>query len=101
MEAQGCHQNEEATRRERAREVFQSGKVPRRKPVRILGGLGTGKICVVCGELLTLTQMEIEFQFDGETPSIFYAHPRCFAALELELHDQAPAGALFRGGPPP
>ena len=68
METQGCQQSQEATRRERAREVSQCGKVPLRKPDWILGGLATGKICVVCGELLTLTQLEIEFVFDGETP---------------------------------
>jgi hypothetical protein len=98
MEAQGCQQSQEATRREKAREVFQSGKVPRRKPVRTLGGFATGEICVVCSELLTVSQLEIEFEFNGETPDTYHAHPRCFVALELEFYAQALAGALSPGG---
>ena len=86
--------NYEATLRAQAREALRSGKVPRRKPDRVLGGPGTGKNCVVCGELITLTQMEIEFEFKRQSPALgldtYRAHPRCLSALELELPDLGP-----------
>jgi hypothetical protein len=83
--------------RANAREALQSGKVPPRKPDRTLRGLGTGKNCVVCGELITLTQMEIELEFKRQSPvpavERYLAHPRCFSALELELRELYPASA--------
>jgi hypothetical protein len=89
--------NDEGTLRAKAREALQSGKVPLRKPDRALGGLGTGKNCVVCDELITLTQMEIELEFKRESPApgldTYLAHPRCFSALELELRELCPASA--------
>ena len=49
---------------ERIRQAIDSGKLPARKPDRVLGGPGTGNLCAVCGAMLTLTQMEIEVEFD-------------------------------------
>lgn len=46
--------------RAKAREAFQNCKLPPRKPDRTLGGVGPGTHCLICGELITLTQMEIE-----------------------------------------
>ena len=81
---------------ERVRQAIDSGKLPARKPDRVLGGLGTGKLCVVCGAILTPTQMEIEVEFDrGETSpgrDRYWAHPRCFAAWELELRGRSGDG---------
>ena len=81
---------------ERIRQAIDSGKLPARKPDRVLGGLGTGKLCAVCGAMLTLTQMEIEVEFDrGATspgPDRYWTHPRCFAAWELELRGRSGGG---------
>ncbi len=83
---------------ERVREAIDSGKLPARKPDRILGGLGTGKLCAVCGAILTLTQMEIEVEFDrsgtSSGPERYRAHPRCFAAWELELRGRSGGGGV-------
>ena len=82
---------------ERIRQAIDSGKLPARKPDRVLGGLGTGKLCAVCGAMLTLTQMEIEVEFDrGVTspgPDRYWTHPRCYAAWEFELRDRSRAAA--------
>jgi hypothetical protein len=90
--------NEEILRA-KAKAALKSGKVLPRKPDRRLGGLGTGKDCVVCGEVITLTQMEIEFEFRRASPEpgldTHRAHPRCFAALELELDELRLASAPF------
>ena len=80
---------------ERIRQAIDSGKLPARKPDRVLGGLGTGKVCAVCGAMLTLTQMEIEVEFDRGATSPgrdrYWTHPRCYAAWEFELRDSSGA----------
>jgi hypothetical protein len=84
--------------RERVRQAIDSGKLPARKPDRMLGGLGTGKLCAVCAGMLTPTQMEIEVEFDrGGTspgPARYWTHPRCYAAWELELRGRSGAGGI-------
>lgn len=80
------------------RQAIDSGKLPARKPDRVLGGLGTGNLCAVCGALLTPTQMEIEAEFErgGTSPGFdrYWAHPRCFAAWELELRGRSGGGVV-------
>jgi len=82
--------------KEMIRQAIDSGKLPARKPDRVLGGLGTGKLCAVCEGMLTLTQTEIEVEFDrGPTsprPDRYWTHPRCYAAWEFELRDRSGAG---------
>jgi hypothetical protein len=84
--------------RETVRQAIDSGKLPARKPDRVLGGLGTGKLCAVCGAVLTPTQMEIEVEFDrGKTSpgrDRYWTHPRCFAAWELELQGRSGGGVV-------
>jgi len=79
---------DEALLREKAREAIRSGKLPLRKPARIVGGLGTGGSCFVCGLMLTPTDMEIEAEFNGrDGPGRldgFRAHPWCYVAWEYE-----------------
>lgn len=74
--------------REKARQALAAGRVPRKRPDRTLGGLGRGRICAVCDELITLTQMEREVEYrqkGSESDLIWYHfHPRCFAAWEIE-----------------
>lgn len=81
---------------ERIRQAIDSGKLPARKPDRVLGGLGTGKLCAVCEGMLTLTEMEIEVEFDrgasSPGPDRYWTHPRCYAAWEFELRDRSGAG---------
>jgi hypothetical protein len=74
--------------REKAREAIRSGNLPLRRPDRILGGLGNGESCAVCGLVLTPTQMEIEVEFQRRAGvgrvDKFHVHPRCYAAWEFE-----------------
>jgi hypothetical protein len=87
--------NDENILREKAREAIASGKLPMRKADRTLGGLGTGRTCVLCGGLLTPTQMEIEVELNrqGSAPGLerYHLHPRCFAAWELEINSKPSA----------
>jgi hypothetical protein len=80
------------------RRAIDSGKLPARKPDRVLGGLGTGKLCAVCGAKLTPTQMEIEAEFarggTSPEPDRYWAHPRCYAAWELELRGRSGGGIV-------
>jgi len=52
------------------------------------GGQGLGDRCVICGELVTRDQLELEIQFarDGVWSDVdgFHVHVQCFAAWELE-----------------
>ena len=79
---------DEALLRERAREVVQNGKLPRRQPDRTWGGPGVGALCSVCERPVTKDEMEFEIQFahDGEASGLdkFHVHVRCFAVWELE-----------------
>ena len=79
---------DELVLREEAREAIRSGKLPTRAPNRTFGGIGTGKTCAVCGEVLTAQQMEFEIEFnrlgDGSGTDHYFLHPRCFAAWEFE-----------------
>ena len=83
---------------ERVRQAIDSGTLPTRKPDRILGGLGTGKLCAVCGAKLTPTQMEIEVEFKraGTSPGRdrYWAHPRCYAVWEFELRGRSGGGGV-------
>ena len=80
--------SDERILREKAREAIRTARLPARKPDRKLGGLGTGSICTVCGEFVTLTQMEFEVEFKrgGSTAHLerYRLHRRCFAAWEFE-----------------
>ena len=81
--------NDEDTLRVQVREAIRNRKPPTSEPDLTSGGLGSGKICAVCGELLILTQMELEIVFHrpGSTPGLdtYHLHPRCFAAW-VESH---------------
>ena len=81
---------DEETLREKARQVIQDGKLPRRPPDRTWGGPGVGAPCVICGLPVRPTEMEFEIQFqhDGSNPGLdkFHIHIRCFAAWEFERH---------------
>ena len=85
------------TFREKALEAIKNGKLPTRSPDRIVGGPGCGEACVLCGETLRRTEMELEAEFraESETPAAsrgleaelhkYHLHPRCFMAWEFEL----------------
>jgi hypothetical protein len=97
-----------STLRDKARETIRSGRLPLRKPARILGGLGSGRPCALCGTLLLPTQMEFEIEFNrsGSMQELdkYHLHPRCFGAWEFEIQSlstQAPereAASLDRKG---
>ena len=73
--------------RAKARELIQSGKLPRRLPARRWGGRGSGDACMLCGKPVEPSEIGIEIDFggngDGECSHDF--HNRCLSALELEL----------------
>jgi hypothetical protein len=73
--------------REKAREAIRVEKLPSR-PDHMWGGPGAGERCVICDELVTRDQLELEIQFayDGAADRLhdFHLHVRCFAAWELE-----------------
>jgi hypothetical protein len=50
--------------------------------------MGMGAPCAVCDVIIT----PAEFAQDGTTPRLgkFHAHPRCFAAWDLERTEGAP-----------
>ena len=80
--------SEQSLLREKARHAIQTGRVPSIRPNRTLGGLGNGRICAVCDELITLTQMEreVEYRQKGSESNLiwYHFHPRCFVAWEFE-----------------
>ena len=88
---------DECILREKALEAIIGGKLPIRKPDRTLGGLGSGKTCALCSELLTPTQMELEIEFNRHgSPGLdtYHLHPRCFTVWDLvrhTLHARAPS----------
>jgi hypothetical protein len=79
---------DEATVREKARAVIQSGKLPSWRPDRTWGGPGVGALCPICDLPVRPTDMEFEIQFarDGSNPGLdkFHVHLQCFAAWEFE-----------------
>src|ERR1700741_820366 len=107
MENRASEANDEALR-EKAREAVQSGRVPGRRPDRVLGGVGRQRTCVVCNQMITLTQMEIEAEFPrngiASESTCYWFHPRFFTAWEarppsprspkavIGVFDHGPAG---------
>jgi len=79
---------DELVLREKAREAIRSGKLPRRKPDRTYGGPGSGKLCSLCSERVTLEQIEMEIAFNRHAlqPGLdrYYLHVGCLAAWEFE-----------------
>jgi len=74
--------------RQKARAIMVAGKLPRRRPDRIWGGLGVGVACAVCDRPVQPSEMEVAIQFalDGDNSGLdkFHVHDRCFAAWEFE-----------------
>jgi hypothetical protein len=76
---------DDSTLREKARVALRNEQLPPRDPDSTTGGPGCGKTCVVCGETVGRTQMELEAEFreDGELHK-YHLHPKCFMAWEFE-----------------
>jgi hypothetical protein len=67
--------------------AIEAGELPSRLPDKLLAGVATGGRCAVCGES-TKGGVEMELLFDQDDPAVgktYYAHPRCFLALEREI----------------
>jgi hypothetical protein len=88
METGTAHHDESALR-QKAREAFDGGRLPRRRPDRMYGGPGSGVACAVCGVIITRDDMGLEIEFDrhGTPPGVdcYHVHPRCLAAWEVEV----------------
>jgi hypothetical protein len=70
-----------------AHEAIQSGRLPADRPIRTLGGGGSGERCAVCGERIGIDQPEVELEFarrSGSTTEIlrYRFHPLCCVAWE-------------------
>ena len=80
--------SDEPILRKRAREAICAEKLPSRRPDHMWGGSGAGERCVICDELVTRDQLELEIQFahHGAADRLhdFHLHVQCFAAWELE-----------------
>jgi hypothetical protein len=71
--------------REKAREAIHNGKLPPGSPDSTTGGPGCNKACVICGETVRRTQMELEAEFSADDGlHKYHLHPRCFMAWEFE-----------------
>jgi hypothetical protein len=79
---------DESVLRAKARDAIRSGKLPSRRPDRTYGGPGSRKLCSLCGDLVTLEQVEMEIEFNrhGEQPGLdrYNLHVGCLAAWEFE-----------------
>jgi hypothetical protein len=79
--------------RDKAREAIQNEKLPARNPDGTTGGPGCGKACVVCGETVWRTQMELEAEFREDVEVYkYHFHPRCFMAWEFERSRDGASG---------
>jgi hypothetical protein len=75
----------DATMRERIRDLLQSRQLPVYCPDRVWGGFGTGQErCAVCDEMVGARQGLIEVESSGAHGSSLYFHARCFWPLESE-----------------
>lgn len=86
--------------REKAHKAILNGTVPTRSPDSTVGGPGCGEACVLCGEIVSRNQMELEPEFreDGEAPELhkYHLHPRCYTALEFEWTKDGTAPSQLR-----
>jgi hypothetical protein len=87
---------DEAALREKAWEAIRSGKLPSRRADRTYGGPGSGKLCSLCSEPVTLDQVEMEMEFKrhGSHPGFdrYFLHIRCFVAWEFQRAKIGAAG---------
>ncbi|HTT01499.1 MAG TPA: hypothetical protein VMG11_05360 [Steroidobacteraceae bacterium] len=80
--------------RTRARERIQEGKLPRTKPVRTWGGLGTGLPCDLCELPIQSNEPEFELQLDVSAPGdAVRFHRECHAIWESVRAESAPDAA--------
>jgi len=67
---------------------MRSGTLPVGPPSRILGGPGSGAVCLICGEPIKHDEMELEREFAGPDatagPDKRHLHPICCVAWEVE-----------------
>ena len=82
--------SDETVRQDPAGEVTAAGNLPDRRPERVLGGLGTGASCAVCGGTIGTGEVEIELQFtsgEGSDTAHYHVHALCFTAWERGRRD--------------
>lgn len=94
-----------STFRQKVREDIQSGRLPKRRPQRTWGGLGSGASCMVCGEPVKQDEVEFELEFtradDDSRVDVQHAHSRCIAAWESERLAFEPAPEAIQAGDAP
>jgi hypothetical protein len=65
---------------------LRSNQLPRQRPDRLWGGLGSGRErCVICGEAVSADQVSVEAEFrDSGAPRSHEFHASCFWVLESQ-----------------
>ena len=80
--------NGERSLRDKARELIQAGRVPRRPPDGVWGGSSFGgQCCMLCRMAIARNEIALEVQFStGHEAAVkAHFHSPCFLALEMEL----------------
>jgi hypothetical protein len=89
------HGDDEQVLRRRALAAVHAELIPRVRPVRTWGGIGSGELCPVCGHSIGPEETELELEFAasdaGNAEREFHLHLPCFTAWEFAC------GAVPRG----
>ena len=72
----------EAEIRSRARKAIDESRVPVMLEKNISAGYGSAKPCAVCGETITLAQ--VEYEVAGEGDRLIRFHLICYAEWQLQ-----------------
>lgn len=74
--------------RARAREAINAGRLPDRGSRTLVGGVGSGEPCAVCGKDVEKEDVELAVKFaSDENPTAittYHLHAKCFTSWELE-----------------
>ena len=70
---------------ENAQDALRAGKLPPRRPDRVWGGRGTGRVCSICNTSITpdAVEFELEFIWAAEVTT-HHVHVDCFAVWDRE-----------------
>ena len=76
-------QLQDAALRLRVRQRLEEGRLPLIIPEYILGGYGSGRVCIACDQPITSTQIEYEVEDDRNGRRLSF-HLGCHVVWQLE-----------------